>query len=423
MYALVDANNFYVSCERLFRPDLQNKPVVVLSNNDGCFISRSDEVKKLGIPMGAPYFKWKDQVVALGATVFSANFSLYGDLSNRMMQILHRFCPDSEVYSIDEAFLQLPDWLDWRQQQDYAQQIAQAVWQEIGIPVSIGIGPTKTLAKLANYHGKQHKDRYPKRVFHLASVPDLDLFLSRIPVAEVWGIGRAHAQLMQQEGIQSALQLRDLPDHWVDRQMTIVGLRMVHELRGFSCLPLEQTRSMKKAICSSRSFGHPVTSLRELREAVASYAARAAEKLRQEGGVAAMVWVSIRSNRFRPESYTHASRGFSFAEPTQYTPTIARAATSALTYIYQNNTPYKKAAVMLTGITPARQTQMSLFHNAEQQDKQNHLMQAVDQLNAQQGRRSLRFAAEGTRQLWTGKQALQSPRFTTRWEDLLRVRG
>ncbi len=424
MYALVDGNNFYVSCERVFRPDLRNRPVVVLSNNDGCFISRSDEVKQYDIPMGAPYFQWKKQMEEIGAVVCSANFSLYGDLSQRMMELCTQMAHTVEVDSIDEVFVQFPDGMTHAQQLAAAEDLARSIKKQIGISVSIGIGPSKTLAKLANHVVKQNKKVFSSRVLHTELMRDQTAFLEMIPVGKVWGVGRQYSRLLHQEGVQTARQLRDLPDAWVLQQMTIVGLRMVWELRGQSCIKLEEVRPMKKAILSSRSFGRPVTTQSELAEAIATYVARASEKLRQERAVAGLVTVSIRSSPFSAQRFFRASRTASLPEPTQHTPTITQVATQLLKQIYRDGVAYKKAAVMLTGIAPTAGGQPSLYVSASQRQKQEQLMQTVDQLNRRFGRRRLRYAAEGrTRQLWSGKRELQSPCYTTRWEDLCRVRA
>lgn len=421
MFALVDCNNFYVSCERVFRPELNHTPVVVLSNNDGCFISRSDEVKHLGIPMGAPYFKWKDHLKEIGARVFSANFSLYGDMSHRVMSVLSTYTPNIEIYSIDEAFLSLEHIVT--EHTAYAEEIAETVQKWVGIPVSVGIGPTKTLAKLANGYVKKNKHRFPKRVFNIATAPDIDAILHRLPVSDVWGIGRAYTGFLEREGIKTVYQLKHMPDRWVEKHMTIVGLRMVHELRGISCLPLEEVRPMKKGIMSSRSFGRPVTTLTELKEAVSTYTARAAEKLRHDKAMAGIIQVMVQTNRFDKERYYSNKSVIPLQQPSNYTPELTRYALRGLEKIYRSGERYKKAAVMLTAIVPETRTQLSLLADNTNLERKERLMQTLDSLNRMHGRRAIRFAAEGLRtQLWTGKRELQSPRYTTHWNDLFTVR-
>ncbi|MFW5703924.1 MAG: Y-family DNA polymerase [Patescibacteria group bacterium] len=422
MYALIDCNNFFVSCERVFRPELKKKPVVVLSNNDGCFISRSDEVKQLGVPMGAPYFQWKEQVERMNAAVFSANFSLYGNMSNRVMQVLSQFSPRIEVYSIDEAFIDLRS-IRTENLTAYVEGIGQTIYRWTGIPVSIGIGSTKSLAKLANKYVKDHKYQYPKRVFNIEEVVDMDAVLHRIPVGDVWGVGRAYQRLLESEGVKTVYQLKSMSDLWIERQMTVVGLRIVRELRGTSCLPLEEVRPMKKGIVSSRSFGRPVTSLQEMREAVATYAARAAEKLRQEQAIAGIVTVSLGTSRFQTDTYYKNYAVMPLSQPSNYTPDISKNAVRGLEQIFRTGYRYKKAAVMLTGIVPQTRKQLHLFSDNQKQNEQERLMRLVDVLNQRHGRRALRFAAEGKTgsPLWTGKRELQSPCYTTRWEQLARV--
>ena len=298
IFALVDCNNFYVSCERVFQPCLNGKPVVVLSNNDGCVIARSEEAKALGIPMGLPFFQMRERFTGHTIETYSSNYALYGDMSTRVMTILKQFSPEVEVYSIDEAFLNLAgcgngDLIS------YGHLIHRSVKQWTGIPISIGIGETKTLAKLAN--------RLAKRSDHVQGVVDLtssqhqDDILASIPVKDIWGIGRSYSRLLQSNGIRTALELRDADDRWIRQQMGVVGVRIVWELRGISCLPLELSPPPKKSLMVSRSFGRPIATLDEMREAVATYTTRAAEKLRRHRLAAGILSVFLMTNRFKED--------------------------------------------------------------------------------------------------------------------------
>ena len=273
-FALVDCNNFYVSCERVFQPKLEGKPVLVLSNNDGCVIARSNEVKALGVKMGAPFFQMRDLIREHGIKVFSSNYALYGDMSRRVHNTLAGMAPASEEYSIDEAFLDLSG---LTKLEAHARHIRERVKMWTGIPVSVGIGPTKVLAKIANHVAKKRPEH--GGVFDIGNV-DTDSVLATVPVGEIWGVGRQYAKFLTENGVHTALDLKQASDSWVRAHMTVVGLRTLHELRGVSCIPLEEVEPERKGIACTRSFGKPVTSLPELREAVATYASRVGEKLR-----------------------------------------------------------------------------------------------------------------------------------------------
>lgn len=422
VYFLIDCNNFYVSCERLFRPELWKRPVIVLSNNDGCFISRSDEVKKLGIPMGAPYFKWKDEVEKLNAVIFSANFSLYGDISNRVMQVLETFSNRMEIYSIDEAFLVF----DYEPGFDYAtlgREIRDTVKKWVGIPVSIGIGPTKTLAKLGNKLARKHADATGGAYSFIdMDSRKIDEVLETQSVDIIWGIGRQSTKKLEERGVTNVRKLRDAPDYWLRKLMGVVGVRVAWELRGIPCIALEDVRPIKKGIISSRSFGRPVTTFRELRESIATYTSRAAEKLREDKCLAGHIQVYITTNRFDPETHYSNSYGIPLPQPTSYTPELSRYAIHALRKIYRPRQEYKKALVMLTGIVPTTNLQMNLFLEPEKEKKQTRVMQAFDAINKRFGRHVIRYAAEGTTQLWGMKSEQRSPSYTTDWKSLPVVR-
>ncbi len=414
--ALIDCNNFYVSCERVFDPSLEGVPVVVLSNNDGCIIARSDEVKALGVPMGAPFFRWRRVLARHGARVFSSNYALYGDFSRRVMGVLRHMAPAVEVYSIDEAFLHLAT---TRGAAEQAQAVRARVRRWTGIPTSVGIGPTKTLAKIAGRLARRH----PEGVFDLTQRRDVDALLERVAVADVWGIGPARARLLGEHGIETARQLRDADERWVRQALTVTGVRLVYELRGVSCLPLAQVASPKKAITCSRSFGEPVASLAPLQEAVATYATRAAEKLRGQGSLAATLTVFITTKAFGRGPHHGDSYAVTLPEPTAYTPTLIRAAQVGLGRIWRAGYRYRKAGVMLTGIQPATGVQRNLFEAADHAG-QAALMEAVDAINGRYGRGAVFFAAMGgAGRPWSMRQVRRSPCYTTRWEEVPRVQG
>ena len=417
-YALVDCNNFYVSCERLFAPDLEGRPVIVLSNNDGCVVSRSNEAKALGIRAGEPLFKIQKLVERHNVLVYSSNYTLYGDLSGRVMDVLSAKAEEVEVYSIDEAFLRLSPAVDGTRLGLHARQ---EVLEWTGIPISMGIAPTKTLSKIATQVAK--KAAWTHGVFDYANHPDPDGLLGSIDVAEVWGVGVQYAKLLWKNRIFSARELRDACDKWVRKHMTITGLRTVHELRGIACIPLEPTRKARQGITSSRSFGEPIERLDDLKEAVATYMARAAEKLRREKERASVVTVFITTKHYGRGPHYSNSATLELGDATSHTPTLIRYALRGLASIYRPGYRYKKAGVMLRGLTMNGAVQASLF---EAPDPSRHeLMQVVDQLNARYGRNAVFFGAMGSskKAKWHMQVSRRSKRYTTRWEELCHVKG
>ncbi|MBP7735263.1 MAG: Y-family DNA polymerase [Spirochaetes bacterium] len=417
---LVDCNNFYVSCERVFRPGLWKRPVVVLSNNDGNVVALSNEVKEMGLPFGAPFFKVRDLIRGGRVAVFSSNYTLYGDMSRRVMECLARFSPDMEVYSIDEAFLSVPG--AGGDPVEYGRMMRDTVKQWTGIPVSIGIAPTKTLAKLASRIGK--RDPGCRGVCALIDHARRDAVLEATDVGDVWGVGHQYRQLLYRNGIRTARQLRDAPDKWVRRNMTVVGLRTAWELRGVPCIPFEELPAPKKGIVSSRSFGRPVESLEELREAVAAYVSRAAEKLRAQRSVAGSVTVFLSTNRFK-ENDPQYSSGIScrLPVPSSYTPRLIQVAGRLLEGIYRRGYRYKKAGVMLYEIMQEGDAQLDLFSRFHDTDRTRSLMGVVDGINRAMGRHTLRFAAEGIIKPWQMRREFLSPRYTTHWDELPVVRA
>jgi DNA polymerase V len=408
MIALVDCNNFYVSCERVFNPRLEGKPVVVLSNNDGCVVARSNEVKALGVSMGTPLFELRPLIQQHGIEVFSSNYALYGDLSRRVMEVLGMFTPNVEVYSIDEAFLSLAG----QSCELVAHHLRLMVKQWTGIPVSVGVATTKTLAKIANHQAKRQGG--------VCVLNDPAPVLAQLPVSEVWGIGRRLTQRLAAQGITTALHLREADLALIRQLLGIVGVRTVLELRGVACLPLELCPPPRKSCCVSRGFGRPVESLGELKEAIACYGARAAAKLRRDGRVAQTMQVFITANRFRPQEPQYAnSKTLVLPYPTNDTSMIVRAALGATERLYQPGYSYHKAGVMLLDLSDGAIAQGSLFVDDSQRERSWRLMEAIDRLNHRFGAGTVRWAAEGLQQGWGMRGEWRSPRFTTRWDELV----
>ena len=407
--ALVDCNSFYASCEQVFRPDLIGKPVIVLSNNDGCVVARSAEAKALGIEMGVPLFQIKPLVAKHKVAVFSSNYTLYGDMSNRVVQVLGQFSPELENYSIDESFLVLPDC----DPVAHATTIKKTVKQWTGIPVSVGISSTKTLAKLAN--------RLAKKLTSGVCVltPD-DPILQTVDVGDVWGIGSASARKLRSAKINTVAALRDASDPWILKTLSVVGLKLVHELRGTSCLPLELVREPKKGMCVSRSFGHPVTTLEELQQAVATFAVRIGEKLRSQHSLAAVMSVFINTNYFRDEPQCHRHAAFRLPVPSSSGRELIHWTSAAAARIFCEGFRYKKAGVLVTEIVSDSARQKNLFYepNTIRDDKMSSVM---DGINREFGRRTIQYAAEGLKTPWAARCDSRSPRFTTCWEELLEV--
>jgi DNA polymerase V len=413
-FALVDCNNFFVSCERVFNPGLEGRPVVVLSNNDGCIISRSNEAKALGIPMGAPLFKVKNIVQNHRVVVHSAHFAMYGDLSHRVFQTLETFTSDIEVYSIDEAFLDLSN-IPADSRAPLGRQIRQRIRQWTGIPVSVGIAPTKTLAKVAAEIAK--KSDKAQGVLDLSTPAYQTIALERLAVQDVWGVGWRLGPQLRSRGIVTAKDLCDADLDWILRRFGTVLARTVAELGGTSCIPLNQCPEPAKSVISSRSFGTPITTLPHLLEAVAAYTARAAEKLRSQGLAASALTVYIKTNRHRPDQPQYAnSITLTLPVASDYTAALVQAAHQGLARIYQDGFAYNKAGVMLTGLMPANQRQANLLVPSDWQ-KTSRLMQAVDRLNRVWGTGTVRLAAEGFLKPWQMKSEHRS-----RWGRVLHVR-
>jgi DNA polymerase V len=419
--ALVDCQNFYCACERLFRPDLQDRPVAVLSNNDGCVIARSDAVKRMGVPMGAPHFKVRRQLAAAGVTVFSSNYALYADLSWRVMTVLQQEAQALEAYSIDEAFLAVPA-LERNALIDWAHQARRRVRMITGIPVRIGLGRTKTLAKAASQIAKQQGTP----VCCLADHPRHDRALASVAVGDVWGIGPRYEQRLVRRGVDTARALRDVPVPWARRQMTVRGARTVQELRGHRCIELATVPAPRKSVIRSRSFGQAIHAQKAVREAVATHASRAAEKLRAAGRVAGHLQVFVHAGPSAKTLTYRNAASTSLAPLTHHTPTLLRAARSCLDRIWRDGPAYRKAGVMLAGLRPEQPRQAHLFEDGAT-DEQTALMAAVDRINRTLGSNTIGWAAsmvsKPERADWTMRRAHRSPRYTTRWDDLCTVQA
>ncbi len=419
IFALVDCNSFYCSCERVFRPDLNNKPIVVLSNNDGCIVARTDEVKALNIPAWEPYFKVKDQIKKHNVNVFSSNYTLYGDLSGRVMSTLAQFAPEMEVYSIDEAFLSFTG-MEKFNLTEYSKQIRKTVLQNTGIPTCIGIAPTKVLAKVANKVAKKNKIK-TEGVFNLCDVELRESVLKQFPVEDIWGIGKQSAKKLHEHKIKTAWQLKQADPNYIQRFLTIVGSRIVKELDGVSCVDLQTDIEDRKQIVSSRSFGRQVTSLSELQESIANHVATASEKLRKQDLKCKNVTVFIQTNPFKNTKQYHNSASMDLLSGTSITPKLIAHAFLLLKMIYQDGYEYKKCGVIFNGLYKSTYQQMDFFGRHDSDTEENY-MKTIDAINSFHGKGSVKFAACGISQFWKMLSEMKSPCYTTRWSELLSVK-
>lgn len=417
VFGLIDCNNFYVSCEQVFNPSLKGKPVVVLSSNDGCVVARSPEAKKLGIAMGEPFFKCRDLLVRSRGIAYSSNYALYADMSARIMSILSQLCEHVEVYSIDEAFFLL-DGHD--NPLEYARYIRATLLKWTGITVSIGIGPTKTLAKIANRQAK--KNGVYGGAMDFFAVSDSDALLRTIDVADIWGIGRQYKKLLYKHAITNAFDFKNTRDAWVKKNMTIVGLRTVWELRGISCLTLEEVPINKKSICVSRSFGRPVTHLDEMKEAIATYASSAAAKVRKQKSRVRALSVFISTKFYGEGPHYWNSAVIELPLASSYTPDIIRYAHRALEAIFQAGYYYKKAGIIILDLVPQDENQLSLIVKKPAYKKNDQFMKIFDSINEKWGRKTVRYLATGMKQQWIAKQMKKTSRYTTVWSELLTIK-
>jgi len=416
MIARADCNNFYASCERVFRPELEGKPVLVLSNNDGCVIARSNEVKALGIKMGEPAFKIKELIRKNKVNVFSTNFMLYGDMSNRVMSILKEESSSIEIYSIDEAFM---DMSEIGGVEEKAILLRAQVKQWTGIPISIGLAHTKVLAKIANHIAKKYKKN---GVFVLEGTDLIERALKFFPVEDLWGIGRQSAKLLHKNNIKTAWQLAQCDDRWIKRNLNITGLKLVKELRGEICYPLGVVQAAKKNICTSRSFGKEVHSIDELRESVSTFASNCAKKLRDQNTVCKKLSVFILTNPFKPEAKQYQGyQILEFPTATNDSLEISKMALQGLRNIFKEDCIYKKAGVIVHDISSENQLQLNMFDKVDRAKRKN-LMFAYDTLNNKMGRDTVRLTIQGFDRKWKMKQEQLSPCYTTRITELLEVK-
>ena len=419
MYALVDCNNFFASCERVFNPALRDQPIVVLSNNDGCVIARSNEAKKLGLKMGDPYFKVKDVIVKHGVHVFSSNYVLYQDMSNRVMQTLAGFVKDIEVYSVDESFLDLTGYEEHYNLAEYGKQIVNTVTRNTGIPVSMGIAPTKTLAKVASKFAKKYK-RYGS-VCIIDSEEKREKALKLFDIVDVWGVGRQYAKLLNYHRVKTAYDFTLKSEIFVRKHMKVNGVRTWRELKGIPCYDLEQPQD-KKSICTSRSFGETVTDYLTLSEAVSNFAAACALKLREQNSCATMITVFILTNRFRadlPQDFE--CRTISLPVATNAGSELIAAACSILQHIYKKGYAYKKAGCVVSAIVPKNEVQLNLFDETDRVRLQR-LYNTVDRINKKNGTDALKIAAQGYSKKWKLKSEHVSKRYTTNLNDIITIR-
>lgn len=424
LFALVDVNNFYVSCERVFAPKLEDVPMVVLSNNDGCAVARSAEVKALGVKMGTPWFQMKDLAKQHGIQAYSSNYTLYGDMSGRVVEVLRKFTPNLEVYSIDESFLRIETVLkQYADPTSLGQIIKQDVKDTTGLPVCVGIGASKTLAKLANHLAK--KNPQFAGVCDISSMPKAALYqwMAETAVGEVWGIGGKTAKKLKELKINSVFDLVQVSPQAMRQQFGVVIERICYELRGVSCLQLEEVAPAKQQIISSRSFGKPVTSMEELAESVATHAARGAEKLRSQKSVTGALTIFVQTNPHKPfEPQHHQSITVVLSDPSDNTLTLTSAALKGLKQIYKTGFKYKKAGVILNLLADKPTMQQSLFDDMEVKGKSAGLMKAMDSINSRFGNAAIKTAASGTKQDWQMRSGNRSPNYTTQWDELPVVR-
>ncbi len=418
MFALVDCNNFYVSCERVFAPGLEGKPVVVLSNNDGCVVARSNEAKEIGFKMGDPIFQRQAWVKRYKVIVCSSNYRLYGDMSHRVMELLKNFSPDYEIYSIDEMFLSLQGCDQW-DRVEYGKKIRACIAKGLKIPVSVGIAPTKTLAKAANFFAKKHPTF--EGVCELNDVQRTQTLLSCLPIDKVWGVGPQWSEKLKRLGVATALDLAKQNHLEIRQKFNIVLARTALELQGISCLALESVVA-RKNIMVSRSFGQPIVERHHLRQAVADFASQAAEKLRAQHSYASGIMVFVRTNPFNQTDLQYAnSICLRFPKETDNTAWILKTACEGLERIFRKGFKYKKAGTMLLDIIPNHIKQQDMFIDDIKMNNEK-LMRSMDEINDRFGKRTIQFAVCGFNKVWSHRQTV-SPCYTTDWDDLLVVKG
>lgn len=414
-YAQVDCNSFYASCERVFNPRLAGAPIVVLSNNDGCIVSRSAEAKALGVPMGAPYFLHKARLEQLGVAVFSSNYTLYGDLSGRAMRLLAGFARAQEVYSIDECFLDIGG---EPEPERLAQRMRDAMSRGLGLPVCVGIGPSKTLAKLANHLAKLDPSRDGVMNLQALDAAERRTLLAEVAVEEIWGVGRKLSAKLCLERIGHAAALAAADRDWLIRRFGVTVARIADELDGLSCLSLEEALPPRQSLMSTRSFGHKVTRLEEAREAVAMHAAQVAERLRRQGSLASFLQVSLQRGVYQQGTVQRDSEVVPLLPASADSRVLAAAAGRAVERLWRPGAGYQKCGVMAWQLVDAERAQPDLFAEGPDPEKARRLMAALDAINHRMGRGTVKLLAEGLEQPWKMKQDMLSPAYTTRWEDI-----
>jgi DNA polymerase V len=419
MFALIDCNNFYASCERMFQPKLNNQPIVVLSNNDGCVIARSNEAKALGVPMGAAAFEYNDYFQKNNINVFSSNYALYGDMSNRVMQLLSNFSPDIEIYSIDEAFLKFQGFEQHFNLREYGLQIRKTVTQGTGIPISVGFGPTKALAKVANKIAK----KFAHRINHVHIIDSEELIIKALkwlPVEDIWGIGRQHSKRLKAMNINTAYEFSTMSETWVKQNLSIVGLRLQKELQGISCLELE-TPTDKKNIACTRSFDTNYTDYNKIAERVSTFAVTCAEKLRKQKSCCNAIMVFIHTNYHRKDLPQYSQNiVLKLPYPTNSSIELSKFANQALQKIFKKDYAYKKAGVIVIDFTPEEITQIKLFDNSN--PKHKILMQTLDEVNNAIGTKKIKLASQDIKKTWKMKQEKLSPHYTTRISEVIKIK-
>lgn len=418
IFALVDCNSFYCSCERVFDPSLNNKPVIVLSNNDGCAVARTDEAKAIGIEMGAVLFKIKDLIKKHGVKVFSSNYTLYGDMSSRVMQVLSNFAPEMEIYSIDEAFLSFTG-MENKNLTEYSKEIRNTVLKYTGIPTCVGIGPTKVLAKAANHIAKKNKIK-TDGVFDITDEDLKNNVLQKFPVESIWGIGKQSAKKLHAHNIKTAFELMKSDPEYIRKILTVVGARIVEELRGESCLDLETDVEDKKQIVSSRSFGQKIISIVDLRESVSNHVTTAAEKLRLQGLICKNITVFIQTNPFNNSPQYFNSASINLMSGSAITNKLISQSMKLLDSIFRDGFEYKKCGVVLNNLIKAKSVQTDFFGQFDSVREEN-LMSSIDDINRFHGTNTIKFAACGVDQFWRMMADMKSPCYTTRWSELKKV--
>jgi DNA polymerase V len=416
LIALVDCNNFYASCERVFRPDLENKPIVVLSNNDGCVIARSNEAKKLGIKMGEPAFKKREVFERNKIKTFSTNFILYGDMSKRVMSILRNNSKEIEIYSIDEAFIECYN----EDLNTYGINLRKKVKQWTGIPVSVGIAETKVLAKIANHIAKKYRK---SGVFILDNREIIEKALKFTAIEEIWGIGRNHSRRFKEYGINTAYDLTCIEESWIKKKFSIVVLRIAKELKGIKCLDIESQHKTKKNICTSRSFGNPTSDYNTIKEAISTFAVRCCEKLRKQKTSTSELRIFIYTNPFNPKHRQYyGTKKIQLERATNDNQIIVQEVIKGLQKIYKKGYVYKKAGVIVGNITQENQVQLNLFDQIKNREKYTKISKVIDRINSSMGRDKLRIATQGFDRKWKMKQEQLSQCYTTRIDEILTVK-